>query len=134
MHGSPEQVYIKARRERHAILQIAQIGGQVSVDHRGTGSSRGTEKVPDYTTSTKATTPSHAESVSRRSVVIHLLHNSHGKHSVSSRAVGGRTYIPGAASGLLHQRSSRALKNEVSPSPETAIRSTSNRSQAPSLL
>jgi hypothetical protein len=27
------------------------------VDHRGTGSSRGTEKVPDYTTSTQATTP-----------------------------------------------------------------------------
>jgi hypothetical protein len=57
MHGSPEQVHIKARGERHAILQISQKGGQVSVDHRGTGSSRGTEKVPDYTTSTQATTP-----------------------------------------------------------------------------
>jgi ribonuclease HI/transposase InsO family protein len=56
MHGSPEQVHIKARRERHVILQIAQKGGQVSVDHRGTGSSRSTEKVPDYTTSTQVTT------------------------------------------------------------------------------
>jgi hypothetical protein len=57
MHGSPEQVHIKARGERHAILQISQKGGQVSVDHRGTGSSRGTEKIPNYTTSTQATTP-----------------------------------------------------------------------------
>jgi hypothetical protein len=44
MHGSPKQVHIKARGERHAILQIAQKGGQVSVDHRGTGRSRGTKK------------------------------------------------------------------------------------------
>jgi hypothetical protein len=102
MHGSPEQVHIKARRERHAILQTAQKGGQVSVDHRGIGSSRGTEKVPDYTTSTQATTPSHTESASRRSVVIHILHDSRGMHHVSSRVGGGRTYIPGAASGLLH--------------------------------
>jgi hypothetical protein len=36
MHGSPEQVHIKARRERHVILQIAQKGGQVSVNHGGT--------------------------------------------------------------------------------------------------
>jgi hypothetical protein len=88
----------------------------------------------EYTTSTQATTPSHAKSASRRSVAIHLLHDSRGKHCVSSRAGGGRTYIPGATSGLLHQRSSRALKNEVSPSSETAIRDTSNRSQALSLL
>jgi hypothetical protein len=78
MHGSPEQVHIKARRERHVVLQIAQKGGQVLVDHRGT------EKVPDYATSTQATTPSHTESASRRSVVIHLLHDSRGKHRVSS--------------------------------------------------
>jgi hypothetical protein len=43
------------------------------------------------------------KSAGRRSVVIHLLHDSRGKHRVSSRAGGGRTYIPGAASGLLHQ-------------------------------
>jgi hypothetical protein len=134
MHESPEQVHIKARRERYAILQIAQKAGQVSVNHRGTGSSRSTKKVPDYTTSTQATTPSHAESASRRSVVIHLMHDSHGEHRVSSRAGGGRTYIPGAASGLLHQRSSRAIKNEISPSQETAICGTSNRSQALSQL
>jgi hypothetical protein len=79
MHGSPKRVHIKTRRERHAVLQIAQKGGPVSVDHRGTGSSKGTKKVPDYTTSTQATTPSHAESASRRSVVIHLLHDSRGK-------------------------------------------------------
>jgi hypothetical protein len=86
MHGSPEQVHIKARGERHAILQITQKGGQVSVDHRGAGSSRGTKEIPDYTTSTQAPTSSHAESASRRSVVIHLLHDSRGEHRVSSRA------------------------------------------------
>jgi DNA transposition AAA+ family ATPase len=98
MHGSLEQVHIKARRERHAILQIAQKGGQVSVDHRGVGGSRGTEKVSDYATSTQATMPSYAESASRRSVAIHLLHDSRGKHHVSSRAGRGRTCIPDAAS------------------------------------
>jgi hypothetical protein len=102
MHGSPEQVHIKARREKHVVLQTAQKGGQVSMDHRGTGSSRGTEKVLDYATSTQATTPSHAESAGRGSIVIHLLHDSHGKHRVSSRAGGGRTYIPSVAPGLLH--------------------------------
>jgi hypothetical protein len=86
MHGSPEQVHIKARRERHAILQIAQKGGQVSVDHKGTRSSRGTEKVPDYTTGTQATTSSHDESASRRSVVIHL----RTTHVVSTALVVGR--------------------------------------------
>jgi hypothetical protein len=78
--------------KRHAILQIAQEGGQISVDHRGIGSSRGTKKVPDYATSTQAATVSHAESAGRRSVVIHLLHDSRGKHHVSSRAGGGRTH------------------------------------------
>jgi hypothetical protein len=67
------------------------------------------KKVPDYTTSTQATTPSHAESADRRSVVIHLLHDLHGKHRVSSRAGGGRTYISSTASSLLHQRGSRTL-------------------------
>jgi hypothetical protein len=103
MHGSPNQVHIKARRERHAILQIAQKGGQVLVDHRGTRSPRGTEKVFDYTTNTQATPPSYAKLVGGRSVVIHLLHDSRGKHRVSSRASGGRTCIPSAASNLLHQ-------------------------------
>jgi hypothetical protein len=84
MHGSLEQVHIKAGRERHAILQIAQEGGQDSMDHRGIGSSRSTKKVPDYTTNTQATMPSHAESAGRRSVVIHLLHDSRGKHRISS--------------------------------------------------
>jgi hypothetical protein len=109
MHGSPKQVHMKDGRERHAILQIAQEGGQVSVDHRGTGSSRSTKKVPDYATSTQSTTPSHAESAGRRSVVIHLLHDSRCKHRVSSRAGGGRTYIPNTTSVLLHQRGSRTL-------------------------
>jgi hypothetical protein len=103
MHGSLEQVHIMARRKRHTILQIAQKGGQVLVDHRGTISSRGTEKVPDYSTSTQATTPSYAGSAGRRSAVIHLLHDSRGKHRVGSRAGGGRTCIPSAGSGLLHQ-------------------------------
>jgi hypothetical protein len=102
MHGSLEQVHIKAGRERHAILQIAEEGGQVLVDHRSTGSSRSTETVPDYATSTQATTPSHAESAGRRSVVIHLLHDSRGEHHISSHAGGGRTYISSTASGLLH--------------------------------
>jgi hypothetical protein len=103
MHDSPEQVHIKARRERHAILQIAQKGGQVSVDHGGIGSSRGTEEVLDHTTSAQAATPSYTESVCGRTVVIHLLHDSRGKHRVSSREGGGRTCIPSAASSLLHQ-------------------------------
>jgi hypothetical protein len=60
MHGSPEKVHIKARRERDAILQIAQEGGQVSVDHRGTGGTRGTEEVLNHTTSAEATAPSYA--------------------------------------------------------------------------
>jgi hypothetical protein len=90
MHGGPEQVHIKARRERHAILQIAQKGGQISVDHRGIGSSRGTGKVPDYTTSTQDTTPNQpAEDL--------LLYISYTTHVVSTtlvveRAEEGHTY------------------------------------------
>jgi hypothetical protein len=34
-----------------------------------------TTEAHEYTTSTQATTPSHAKSASRRSVVIHLLHD-----------------------------------------------------------
>jgi hypothetical protein len=34
MHGSFKQVHIKARRKRLTILQIAQEGGQVPVDHK----------------------------------------------------------------------------------------------------
>jgi hypothetical protein len=39
MHGSLEQVHIKARREGPTILQITQEGGQVLVDYRSTRSS-----------------------------------------------------------------------------------------------
>jgi hypothetical protein len=96
------------------------------VDHRCAGSSRGTEKVFDYTTSVQAPTPSYAKSVGRRFVVVHLLHDSCGKHHVSSRAGGGRTCVPGATSSLLHQRSPWALKDKVSSSPEAAVCDTSN--------
>ena len=134
MHGSFKQVHIKARRKRLTILQIAQEGGQVLVDRRSIGSSRNIEKVLDHTTGTEAATASHTKSAGRRSVVIHLLHDSRGKHRVSSRAGGGRTCIPSAASGLLHQRSPQTLKDKVPSSSEAVIRGTSNRSQAPSLL
>jgi hypothetical protein len=103
MHGSPEQVHIKARRERHVVLQIAQEGGYVPVDHKGTGSSRGTEEVLDHTTGTQAAALRNAWLVGIRSTSIHLLHDSRGKHRVSSRAGRGRTCIPGATSNLLHQ-------------------------------
>jgi hypothetical protein len=134
MHGSPEQVHIEARRERDAILQTTQEGGQVSMDHRGIGSFRGTEEVLDHTTSTQAAVPGYACSAGRRSAPIYLLHDSRSKHCISSRAGRGRTCIPGATSSLLHQRSPRALKDKVSSSPEAATRGTSNRSQALTLL
>jgi hypothetical protein len=86
MHGSLEQVDIKATRKRPTILQIAQEGGQVPVDHRSAGSSQCAKEVLDHATSTKAATPSHARSAGRRSAVIHLLHDSLGEHRVSSRA------------------------------------------------
>jgi hypothetical protein len=73
------------------------------VDHRGTGSSGGAEKVFVYTTSAQATTSIYAESVGGRFVVIYLLHDSRGKHRVGSRAGGGRTCVPDATSSLLHQ-------------------------------
>jgi hypothetical protein len=67
-----------------------------------------------------------------------LLYISCTTHVVSTtlvvkRVEEGHTYSV-QASGLLHQQSSRALKDEVSPSPKTAIRGTFNHSQAPSLL
>jgi hypothetical protein len=39
MHGSLEQVHIKARRKEPTVLQIAQEGGHVLVDCRSIGSS-----------------------------------------------------------------------------------------------
>jgi hypothetical protein len=134
MHGSPKQIHIKARRERHAILQVARKGGQVLVDHRGTRSSRRTEKVLDYTTSTQAATPSCTKSAGRRSATIYLLHDSCGKHHVSSRAGGGRTCAPGATSSLLHQRGPWAFKDTISSSSEVVVCGTSNRAQTPTLL
>jgi hypothetical protein len=98
MHGSLEQVHIKARRKRLTILQIAQEGGKVPMDNRSTGSPRCTEEVPDHTTSTEAITPSHARLAGRRSAVIHLLHDSHGEHRISSRAGRGRARIYSTAS------------------------------------
>jgi hypothetical protein len=85
MHDSPEQVHIEARRERDLILQTTQEGGQVLVDHRGTGSFRGTKKVLDHATSTQAAAPGYAWSAGRRSAPIYLLHDSRSKHCVSSR-------------------------------------------------
>jgi hypothetical protein len=61
------------------------------------------KKILDHATSTEATTPSHTKLAGRRSVVIHLLHDSHGEHRVSSQAGRGRTHISSTASGLLHQ-------------------------------
>jgi hypothetical protein len=104
------------------------------VDHRSTGGSRGTKEILDHSASAKATTPSYARSAGRRSAPVFLLHDSRGKHCVSSRAGGRGTRIPGTTSGLLHQRSPRALKDKVSSSSKTVVRGTSNCSQAPTLL
>jgi hypothetical protein len=113
---------------------ISRFSGQDSVDLRGTGRPRCSQEVLDYTTSTQATAPSYAWSAGRRSAHVYLLHDSRGKHHISSRAGGGRTCIPGVASSLLHQRSPRALKNKVSSSLEVVVCGTSNRSQALALL
>jgi hypothetical protein len=101
MHGGLEQAHIKARRERLTILQIVQEGGQVLVDRRSTGGSRNIEKVLDQI-SIEAATLSHTKSASRRSIVIHLLHDSRGEHRVSSRANRGRTHISSTTSSLFH--------------------------------
>jgi hypothetical protein len=104
------------------------------VDHRSTGGSRGIEEVLDHSASTQATTLSYARSAGRRFAHVYLLHDSCGKHHVSSRADRRGTPIPGTASSLLHQRSPRVLKDKVSSSPKIIVCGTSNRSQAPALL
>jgi hypothetical protein len=104
------------------------------VDHKSTGGFRGTEEILDHSASTQATTPSYARSTDRRFATIYLQHDSRGKHHVSSRADGKRARIPSVASGLLHQRSPRTLKDKVPPCSEAVIRGTSNRSQALALL
>jgi hypothetical protein len=104
------------------------------VDHRSTGGSRDTEGILDHSASTQATMLSYAQSAGRRFAAIYLLHDSHGKHHVSSRASRRRACIPSAASSLLHQRSPWTLKDKVPPSLEAIIRGTSNRSQALTLL
>jgi hypothetical protein len=104
------------------------------VDHRSIGGPGCTEEVLDHSASTEATTPSYARSVGRRFATIYFVHDSRGKHHVSSRAGRGRAHIPSATSGLLYQRSPRALKDKVSSSSEAIIWGTSNRSQAPALL
>jgi hypothetical protein len=134
MHGSAEQIHIKARRERNAILQIAQEGGQILVDHRSTRGLGCTEEVPDHATRTQATTPSYVRSAGRRSAAIYFLHDSRGKHHIVSRAGRRRAHIPSAISGLLYKRSPRSLKDKVPSSSETIICITSNCSQAPTLL
>jgi hypothetical protein len=93
MHGSLEQVHIKARQKRLTILQIAQEGGQVLVNRRSTGSSRSIKKILDHATSTEAATPSHTKSAGIRSVVIHLPHDSRVVTVlVVERAEEGHTY------------------------------------------
>jgi hypothetical protein len=94
MHGSSKQVHIKVGRKRPTVLQVGQEGRQVSVNFRGSGSSRCTEEIPDNTTSAKAAAPSHTESAGRRSAVIHLLHDSCGEHHVGSRVSRRRTCNP----------------------------------------
>jgi hypothetical protein len=67
-----------------------------------------------------------------------LLYISCTTHVVSTRVsnrVGGRGACkPSTASGLLHQRSPRTLKDKVSSSLEVVVCGTTNRSQAPTLL
>jgi hypothetical protein len=104
------------------------------VDHRSSGSFRVTKEVPDHTTGTQATTPSYIRTAGRRSAAIYFLHDSRGKHRVGSRAGRRRARIPSAAFDLLYQRSPRSLKDKISSSSEAIIRSTSNCSQALTLL
>jgi hypothetical protein len=63
------------------------------------------EALKKFLTTPPATTPSYAQSAGRRSAPVYLLHDSRGKHRVSSRAGKGRTCVPNAASSLFHQRS-----------------------------
>jgi hypothetical protein len=83
------------------------------VDHRGIGSSRGTEEVLDHSINTQAAASSYARSAGIRFARVYVLHDSRGEHRISSRAGRGRTRIPGAASSLFHQRSPWALKDKV---------------------
>jgi hypothetical protein len=104
------------------------------VDFRSIGSPRCIEKVLDNTASAKTTASSHADSTSRRSAVIYLLHDSRGEHRVGSRVSRRRTCIPSTSSYLFHQSSSGSLEEEIPSSSEAIICSTSNCTQAPSLL
>jgi hypothetical protein len=104
------------------------------VDHRSIGGSRGTEEILDHSTGTQATTSSYARSADRRLAAIYLLHDSRGKHRVSSRTGRRGACIPSTASSLLHQRNPQTLKDKVSSSSEAVVRGTSNRSQALALL
>jgi hypothetical protein len=69
------------------------------VDHRSTGGSGCTEEVLDHSASTQATTLSYARSASRRFAAIYFLHDSHGKHHVSSRVNRRRARVPSTTSG-----------------------------------
>jgi hypothetical protein len=102
MHGSAEQIHIKARRERNVVLYVAQEGGQISEDHRGIGSLGSTKEVLDHSTSAQATKSSYIRSVDRGSGAIYFLHDSRGKHHVGSRAGRRRAHIPSATFGLLY--------------------------------
>jgi hypothetical protein len=64
MYGSSEQIYIQAGGKRLTILQATQEGGYILVDFRGTGGSRCTEEILNYTTSTEATPTSYVNSTS----------------------------------------------------------------------
>jgi hypothetical protein len=96
------------------------------VDHRSTGGSRCTEEVLDHSASTQATTPSYARSAGRRFGAIYFVHDSRGKHRVSSRADIRRARIPSTTSDLIYQRIPRTLKDKVPSSSEAIVRGTSN--------
>jgi hypothetical protein len=83
------------------------------VDHRSTKNSRGTKEILDHFDSTQATTPSYVWLAGKRFAAIYLLHDSRGKHRVSSREGRRRARIPIATSSLLHQRSPWTLKDKV---------------------
>jgi hypothetical protein len=104
------------------------------VDHISKGGFGCTEEVLDHSASTQATAPSYARSVGRRFTAIYFMHDSRGKHRVSSRAGRGRARIPSATSSLHYQQSPRTLKDKVPLSSEAIICCTSYHSQAPSLL
>jgi hypothetical protein len=104
------------------------------MDFGDTGGSRGTKEILDNTTSAETAASSHADSIIRRFAAVYLLHDSRGEHRVSSRASGRRTCLSSATSCLFHQRSSGSLEEKIPSSSEAIIYSTSNCTQAPSLL